>query len=329
MKIRFVKSLAIAYAMLAGSTAFGQDYFALEDTSVETVSYKEGGDGCQKACDDNCGKGCGGILDGIGDRVGGGAYLDLELLYFQAGRGVQHNINGQNNPCSDFEIAPRISIGYVGCGGLGIRFRYFDFAHSAGVGLNQLNTPGQRNILYDTYNLDLELFEEIQIGCATSVEWSAGVRYNDFKYRDVVLQSAAPTVNAFKENFSGFGLIFGLQINRCLGPGNIYGRARWAALHADSWSQRELFNQNPAVPEERTDFCDSFRMQTEIALGYEVSRCTGIGVVTGRIGYEVQMWNEYAVGHINPTPSPFLRRDVPRVGQFGFHGFVLGLELAR
>jgi len=109
MKIRFVKSLAIVIAMVAGSSAFGQDYYAEREGDIETVSFL-GGDACQKGCDDDCGKGgkgcddggkggCG-ILDGLGCGIGGGgAYVDAEALFFRANPG-----NGAPSPEFDHRV---------------------------------------------------------------------------------------------------------------------------------------------------------------------------------------------------------------------------------
>jgi len=216
-----------------------------------------------------------------------------------------------------------VTVGYVGPGGLGIRFRYFDYSHNAGVDLNALGV-GDRNLLVDTYNMDVEFFEKIDVGCLTSIEWSAGVRYNDFKYRDIDVIDPG-VVDAFREQFSGWGLTFGLQVDRCLGPGNIYARARWAILQDENSTKENDFGDPATIAFGNPDVAiDDVRMQTEIALGYEVSRCTNFGIVTARIGYEIQFWDSYTEFFPeNQIVAPATESN------FGFDGLVLGLELAR
>jgi hypothetical protein len=298
--------------MLVGSTAFGQEGYELGDASIEQVSYLGGGGGC----DDDCGKGGCGILDGLGCGIGGGLYFDAELLFFKPDLGIPAMATAGPvvvPPTFNYEAAPRISLGYVGCGGLGVRLRYFDFSHDTGG----LGPNVNRSILVDLYTLDAELFEELEIGCATTMEWSVGVRYIDGKGRDAIGNLGAVPVNAQERQFSGWGLNFGLKFERCVGPGNFYGRARWA-IEEDERSTAINWIGNPANVVQRTELFDDKIMQTEIAIGYEMSRCTGFGVITGRIGYEIQYWE--GLGSFGAGAGNLFD---------GFDGLVLGLELAR
>lgn len=320
MNKRLMSTLATVVALIAGSSAFGQNY---NFTSVQPASYSFGGGyggcsevgcgGCSEAGCGGCSEvGCGsrgcGVLRGMGIG-GGGAFLDVEALLFRADPGRRQ---GPGTPEFANELAPRASIGYVGCGGLGIRFRFFDFAHDTGP----LAAAGNRSILVDTYNMDLELFEELEVGCATSVEWSAGVRYNDFKFRDITLATNPTMIQTGSlSRFAGWGVIFGLQVNRQIGRGNFYARARWAILQDENSTDiRSINATNPMG--QPAPWVDDIRTVTEIAIGYEVSGCTNFGVLTGRIGYEMQLWDDYL-------------QFIGGRSDLGFDGLVLGLELAR
>jgi len=168
----------------------------------------------------------------------------------------------------NWEATPRFTLGFAGAEGLGLRLRYWEYSHSAG--------PPPTETVVDTYNIDLELFDYVQIGRATSLEWSAGLRYNDFS----VIERAA----GLNDEFGGLGALLGLKLTRATSCGKFYGRASWAIMTDSDSNSLNVATTN------------DIGMQTEIGLGYELSRVTLKGVqLTSRVGYEVQYWSGYGV----------------------------------
>lgn len=216
-------------------------------------------DGCQKdccqkdCCDDYCKGGSGGCWS-----------ADVELMFLK-----YHESDGVGTTAAfdsfDYELAPRITLAYDRCDGVSYRLRYFEFDHSAII-------EGD-NYAIDTYNLDFEVAQEIQLGCATSIEFNSGVRYNNYKHFDDTLD----------QSFDGIGIMVGTEVTRCTGNGRYYARARHAVLMGDG---------------ENVDngdfFGDQVLGQTELATGFEVERCLCNGaVVTMSLGGEVQQWHSY------------------------------------
>ena len=185
----------------------------------------------------------------------------------------------------DFEYSPRITIGYVGPDGLGVRVRYWDYDHSNG------------GADVDTYNVDLELFEEIQLGRCTSLEISGGIRYNDYHQSGFNFESDD---DYGIYGFSGCGGILGLQANRQVAVGgSLYGRLRQAILMDD-------FNDDSTVRH------DVVLGHTEIGFGYSCGRTCGCYTVSTLAGVEWQQWQNYDQGD---------------EGGIGFGGFVLGIGI--
>ncbi|MFH1264290.1 MAG: Lpg1974 family pore-forming outer membrane protein [Planctomycetota bacterium] len=257
------------------------------------------------ACDDPC---AGGWLNGCGD--GGGLVFDVELTflrYFQEG-GVT---DAAGNPAEfDYELAPRFELGYVGPAGLGLRTRYWelDAAATSTVG----NPVG-----VNAYNFDLELFQVYDLSCDTTLELSAGVRYAE------LWQDAADIerVNGVISNFSGFGGTMAAEVKRDFLNGDLYARARLSLLMGDA-GIRNITPQ--AVVSSFADDCTA--TQTELAMGYEVSRCfESLGVATLRTGVEWQNWANMAVA--DTSFGGIGNDDV--MEDAGFAGFVVGLGLER
>lgn len=265
MKVHTLLACAGALAVLmAGGLAHGQEEMADHAPQQQGDVYK--------GCFNNC---C----------CNGSAWIaDVEMTAFRYNRGDGF----RNKTVFDYDdISPRITIGYRNCDCLGFRVRYWNHDHD-----------GAHNTSVDTYNIDLEVFEEIDLTCCTSVEWSAGVRYNEFDEIGIDGQ----------QYFHGAGLIAGLQVNRTLGCyGGLYARGRLAVLthHA---------------ADDQLVMCDVIRSQTELALGYEVRRCLSSGgILSLNIGWEMQYWEDYvdvqvAAGDVVPT-------------SVGFNGVVAGIGL--
>ena len=185
-------------------------------------------DNCaSSACDDCCysgddccgisGLGCG---NGCGDSWFSGAYADVELNFMKSTKeGGVENAFGAGGTF-DYEITPRVTLGVLRSDGLGIRTRFWDFSHTArSVG------AAADDIQVDAYTWDLEVFERIDLNCNTSIEWSGGVRYTD-------LIEDLSSGGDFAQT-TGFGGVVGLQLNRAVGRGEFYGRARFSIMSDD------------------------------------------------------------------------------------------------
>lgn len=235
-------------------------------SSSDEASYSEF-DGC---CDDSCYSNSGWVAE-----------ADVLFLRFGDNDGTPGDYN--------FEASPRFTVGYVGCSGLGLRARSWFFDENLDGG-----AAGSDSI--DTYNLDLELFKEIQLPCSTRMEIGLGLRYNDFDW--VQLNGAgAPTDHNV---FSAVGVLLGLQLNHDTRYGSFYGRFRWASLMGDHRHTVSLVTAQNAV-----------HSQTEVAIGYEGRRCLSSGAtLVGRVGGEWWQWNDM---------------DLNNDTDIGFAGFVVGL----
>jgi hypothetical protein len=239
---------------------------------------------------DDCGKGCCDVCCDQSSFIFG-----AEVTFFKF-----HEANGVND--ADFNDASfdrdanlRLTAGYVGCDGLGARVRYWEYDESA---LSVANNP----IFVDTYTLDFEVFQQIELGSCTCVEVFGGLRYNEFDFfRD------DGAIADDQHAFDGLGGIIGLEVHRdlCNGLG-LYARLREVIMADDA-------NFFGAGGEEN----DTIRPVTEIALGVSYTSCNW----SLRAGYEWQVWGNY-VESAGATNLDFEATDI------GFAGFVVGAQYA-
>jgi hypothetical protein len=153
-------------------------------------------------------------------------------------------------------------LGYVTCGGLGARVRWWEYDHSAVINGDDYSV--------DTYNIDFEVFRRVCLGSCTTFEFSAGLRYNDFEQ---------VSVRDGNQSFDGVGGMIAVEgrtnVFGCLG---VYGRLREAILMED-WNNGAFGLR-----------MDTSRPVTEVALGLDY--CTRN--LTLRGGWEWQNWGNYA-----------------------------------
>lgn len=266
-------------------------FFNLSLRADEVVMADNAG-GCNPcACNACCDTGCGSWV------------ADLEATFLRYHR--NDDLNTDN--IFGFEISPRLSVGYVGSDGLGARIRWWDYSHN---NTGTLNNVANRTLDVDTFNLDFELFESVQLSCCTSVELSAGIRYNDFA--ETITTAGAVTQ---VDSFSGYGGLFGLKAKRDVSlGGNVYARWNTAIMMSDHTNSR-------AAAGTRTNF-DVVQTQTELGLGYEYATCLSTGgVLTLRAGVEWSHWTDYTTDLGGTAQNRLGNEDV------GFGGFVLGVGL--
>ena len=312
MKRVFMRTLAIvaALAMITPTLAQADDpvppvpgfpttYFTANNDVAENLG---GEDGYQKDGTIYGGKSSGkGKGKGKGrwlSRFSGGGFADLEINFMKYGKEAGVTNAAGVDSGFEYEVTPRLTLGFQSDGGMGVRTRIWDFSHTA----NSVGSPVD-DVLVDAFVWDIELFERIALNCNTSLEWSAGLRYTDFT--EALGVGLGPRLPASTE---GWGGVIGLQLNRCLGRGEIYARARHAMSLVYDGSRPGAGN---------TQF-DMWTNQTEIGLGYEIVRETRAGrLLRLRLGYEWQDWE----GFSNRGAVPGANNDV------AFAGFVFGAGL--
>ncbi len=205
-----------------------------------------------------------------------GVFFDAEVTFFR------YHSNAGIHPSNEFgfETSPRITVGYRSPDGRGTRLRWWEYDHQ--------NHSDRSPYAIDTYNVDLEVFEEISLGSCTSIELSAGIRYNEFdQFSDDDDAGIGPGFSWYA--FDGFGAIVGIEARRSVFCNSaIYARLRQAVLMGDydlSSSGAEGILHDTVVG------------MTEIALGYETSLASsGCYSVNGRVGVEWQQWQNYLAG---------------------------------
>jgi hypothetical protein len=230
----------------------------------------------------------GGPVEGVGCDsccCGGGWTVDAELLFLRYHR--EGGLGQTNVSEYDFEASPRLALGYVTCDGLGARVRYWEY--------NQDNNNNTESV--DTYNIDLELFQEICVSCNTTIEISAGIRYNDFDERRANV--GLPAAAAGNTSFSAYGGVIGVQVNRDTCYGTLYARTRYAILMDD-------------IHVNAVNGIDHKVDQTEVALGVSRDFCLAGMAGSVHAGAEWWNWGEYSLAD----------------DSVGFGGFVFGVSTA-
>lgn len=293
MKADLIRVLAAVAALLAPwGLAQAQDVqFANERVAkpggdeVQLVSSMEGTslapcDSCQGSCNNGC---------------GGRWFGDVEATFLRYHR----NDNLNTNDIFNFAFAPRITVGYMNDDGFGIRMRYWGYNHT---GTGNFNGVDPTDINVNTYNIDAELFQNVQLTEFTSVEFSGGIRYNDFN--ETVSQGGAQTQ---ADSFSAVGLIFGLKARRTMFNGNVYAR----------WNTSLLPSDHNAIGGHGKEF-DQMLTQTEVGVGYEQFTTLSNGSVAWwRAGLECSYWTDYVHDAADPNDNTSI----------GFAGAVLGVGL--
>jgi hypothetical protein len=207
-------------------------------------------------------------------------------------RGGNNGGLNASNANFDFDVTPRLTVGRVGPGGLGIRARWWDYNHDK-------ITPNGQRVIADTSIIDVELFDRFLLGCTTWGEWSIGARYHEF---DIDRDGSSDAYSLDK----AFGGIAGIQLNRRFWHGEIYGRGRAGIVVGE---QGIIQGQGLVTT-------NMLRPHTELAAGYRISHCTPHGVLSGFAGYEWHYWDGYVGSNVGG--------DDVLVG-IGFDGFHVGI----
>lgn len=233
-----------------------------------------------------------GVSSLFGLETTGHVFGGAELLL------LRYNSNvGNRRSVFDFEAAPRYTLGYMNAQKLGFRTIYFEYDETA------LDAGGSGRTSLSAYNLDFELFKQIQLTKTAGLEFSGGLRYSEADY----FLNGPTNFN----NFHGIGIALGTKATaKIFTGGNVYGRAKVALLSGNASHDGNAFALRDAHL--------SSRDQTELGFGYEHPVMLGRFQVTPSVGAELQRWGGYAIDPVDEHPESDL----------ALAGFVLGLGIS-
>lgn len=207
----------------------------------------------------------------------------------------------------DYECSPRVTAGFYGTDGFGIRARWWRYDHA-----EPAFDPSFGSLGVDTYNIDLEFVDQISLTCYTDIELFAGFRYNDFD-ENFVNELDSRVVNV---NSSAYGGLVGVQVNRTSKCGALFfARARAAVLMDDG-------NVSDSENESVTRL-DTTQGMTEIASGMEFATCLGPAILKLTVAAEMQNWFNFSANF----GAGVAASDVGGVADVGFGGLVVSASL--
>lgn len=215
----------------------------------------------------------------------------------------------------EFNISPRVTLGFVGPGGLGFRGQWWEYGHveDAFVSATTATPPAQRFAL-DAYTVDLEIFEAFTINSNWSVELSGGARHSGFK--EQMMDNAEMRLN----RFNGIGPIVGIEGRRRFFNGQLYGRLQAATLFGDK------LRDNSSDPP--LELSDTVHSQFEISVGYRAARPLGsFGTLSWWGGVEATEWLAVS-SSFNQDGDVFQEDEWVGDSDVGFASFVFGLGVA-
>lgn len=309
----------------------------------------EGGDvcGCCDPCCNSCCNSCGGSCGYCGSAGVEFRAEALLLSYHRAdGSRVGTEVNEHVNP--SYNIAPRLTLGYKGCDGSGVRMRWFDYNHSELSGnrvdmdydKDSVNDPpnevlGDEDTEFlkvDTFNYDIEWYSDICLNQCWTMEVSFGYRHNDFSEVLVDSSEGQPASGGdLRATFGNFeGTVLGLETRRHFCRGTLYGGLRGSVLFGDR-SQLHFENGQLAQANRLNDAVVGI---WEISFGYERSWCLRNGALAYvRLGAEVQQWENFSSSlDFDPTAPAQQGSDRVRLGgpaDVGFTGFTTAIGIMR
>jgi len=292
---RLKLTVTVALNLLIGLTSAvpANDWFSVGQADVcppsrnlplAAIGYCNSDGGCEYSSE------CNGVCD-LNDCCGssyGGWIVAADLLFMQYQRNNTFDADTSN---LSYNPTPRVVVGYQNACGLGVRMRFWDYDHSAP---EPLGIPGA-TLDTDTFNIDLEAFKTVQLTDLTTVEFSGGIRYNDFR-------ETLNGLGSLGTSFTGIGGIAGVKA-RC----QMLGGAGYVSVNGAIIKDDQSF-QGLGPPFSLLNIVT----QTELGAGYEWATYTSGGArVWLRAGYEWWIWTGYG--------DPF--GDQP---DNSFVGFVLG-----
>ena len=237
-------------------------------------------------------------------------FVDVESTYFRYHRADGVRIDGGDPDYGvefGFEYSPRITAGFYGCDGFGVRARWWKYDH-AEPALNE--NFGHMGV--DTYNIDIEFVDLINLTRYTNIEWFAGARYNDFD-ENIVNEDQGFVANV---NSSAYGALAGVQVNRTTKSGaSLFARARAAILMDDG----HVFDESDGT----VTRLDTTQGMSEIAAGFEFATCLGPAVFKLTLAAEFQNWFNFSAAFDTGVNG----NELDGSSDVGFGGLVVGVGL--
>jgi hypothetical protein len=241
--------------------------------------------GCCDSCADSC---CDSCCDGCCDPCcrPGGIIGSVEVTFlkphFSAGSGAGDDFDW------NYEVAPRVTVGYQGTDGLGYRLRWWEFDHTQRDPGGAVND--EQSI--DTYIIDLEFVDSMSLGCYWDASNFGGFRYLEFGHERVILNAAGAPVLGQAFGNSSIGLTVGGELRRCIGNGLAgYVNTRASLLMGD---EKEFNNFGAGFVLTDTEL-DNIYYMWEAQAGAQWTRELEMGgYLFARAGVEVQIWDNAA-----------------------------------
>jgi hypothetical protein len=321
-------SAALAGALPAGAEESDSKPFAkleadfaswqAEQNAWSDYAYEgSGGDCCDVGCSGDVG--CGGV--GCGGCRTSGIIAGVEMPLLKAHYGACGvDVPGlfqlpEMTPSFDHETTPRFWLGVKSCDGLAMRFRYWEYDHSASA----VDVPNRYyvDMGLEAGTFDFEIAQTADF-CNWQFEIGGGARWAKID-DDIHLDYDGDPVS-WSRSFEGGGPTFAVAVRRQLGIGQLalVGNFRASLIYGDTDLGLD-FDLGLDADTVAVGIDDQLVEIYEIQVGAEWSRmmCGGYRVA-GRVVLEAQAWE------LAPGPGPLGLFDT----NIGFVGpsFALSIE---
>jgi hypothetical protein len=300
----------LAVALLPGArTASAQDINFASHSEIMSVLERQnqriaeleagqhhggGAGGCSSCGDSCCDIGCGSCCDPCcrpGGVIGGAeiSFLKFHESLGTGGPGSGTALHTDIDP--DYDTAYRLWAGYQGSDGLGWRVRYWEYDHSYSAANAALPGLLTDSFGVDTYVLDLEFIDSMNLGCNWDASWFGGFRYLEFEH--IRTRSTLLGVTTAYEEFdtAAWGLTFGGELRRCIGNGLAgFVNARSSVLYGDE----SEYGLGGLVDDELNNIYFMYEAQAGVQWTRELEQG---GYLFARAATEVQYWDNF-VGEV-------------------------------
>lgn len=290
---------------------------------------------CAPACCDCDQSGCGGERN----LIGGVEAVFLKPYYHNnvALRTYDPDVTRRERPFTyDFEISPRVWLGYVGDEGLGVRVRYWGYDQTStittdggghvpvlitGINFSNLDNGDPLSDRLQAYTLDGDVTQAMCLG-SWQLNFGGGIRgISKRQETGFTIGAGLPTtaIASIKSEFDGVGPTLFLETKRPIGCSGLalLGNVRGSCVFGDRTTTEELTYLG-TTPDRRYERHQTDSMGIgEIQLGIEWSRCLSIGGHLAVQGlWEGQLWTG--------AGGPWGQAD-----DMGLMGFTLGVGITR